>query len=823
MSKTPKKTPKKKTINTLSGKLSSNQTAKDQIPERLAILPTIGVVPLPGLVLPLTVSNNNNLEAIEFARENGDFIGMTLQTTTALDPEDIELPNVDNLCLIGGLARIENFIQISNGDIKVRFRVIRRIKITKFVEFEPFIKATVEEIEEPAVQAISKKEELLLSDLKDKFAILGEYDPSLDDHIFAAQEIYNPGSLADLIGSVLPLDELDAQHLLEELDPLARLELISGGVDKQLDILAIKEKISSRVHREIGKAHHQELLREQMRQIQAELGENIDIDDDVDSLKERINKIKLPKDVAKETQKQIRRLQHLHPDTSESALARTYIDWILDLPWAKKTKDRLDLSRARQILDSDHFGLDKTKDRILDFLGVRKLRKDHRGPVLLLVGPPGVGKTSLGRSIANALGRKFVHMSVGGLRDEAELRGHRRTYVGALPGRIIQGIKNAGSVNPVFMLDELDKIGSNFRGDPASVLLEVLDPEQNKGFVDHYLNIPFDLSEVMFIGTANVTDSIPRPLLDRMEVIEISGYTNKEKLEIAKRYLIPQEQEENGLKKSKVSLSEPAINHIINGYTRESGVRELRRTLSTIFRKVARLIAEEKQPPTNINPKIIEKFLGPEKHLPDQRLNTDQIGVATGLAWTSVGGEILTVEVAITKGKGTLSLTGQMGEVMQESAQAALTYVRSRAGELGINQNFYASTNIHVHVPQGAIPKDGPSAGVAIATALVSALTRRPVSKNVSMTGEITLRGNVLAIGGLKEKALAALRTDIPVVFFPKENERELIEFPKYLTDKVTFIPVEHVDEIINSALVEKTRSKTSKKRTPKTKRPRVR
>jgi len=611
----------------------------------------------------------------------------------------------------------------------------------------------------------------------------------------------------------LPLHSVEAQRVLEELNPMTRLGLVKTYLDSRLDLLTIKERISNRAENELGKAQHEELLREQLRQIQVELGEGTEDEDELTEMRSQLAKSKMPAAVRKEAEKQVRRLQQLHPDTSEAALARTYLDTMLNLPWSKRTKDSFDLAEAKKILDEDHFGLEETKERILDFLGVRKLRKEHRGPVLLLLGPPGVGKTSLGRSIARALGRKFVKISVGGLRDEAELRGHRRTYVGAMPGRIIQGLHTAGVKNPVFMIDELDKIGSDFRGDPASVLLEVLDPEQNGNFEDHYLNVPFDLSEVMFICTANVADPIPDPLLDRMETIAIAGYTTEEKRAIARKYIIPREQKENGLEGYDINFEETALLKVIENFTRESGVRELTRAISAVFRKIARTVAEGQSVPDSITPELAEKFLGTIKYTVDERLTRDQVGVVTGLAWTSVGGEILLIEAAITKGKGSMSLTGQMGDVMRESAMAALTYVMSKAEALGIDPNFYENVNVHVHVPKGAIPKDGPSAGVAIATALVSMLTGKAISRNVAMTGEITLRGNVIQIGGLKEKALAALRAGIQVVVIPKENERELADFPTYLKDKVTFVPVESIDEVFKVAFVAS--SDKSTKRNP--------
>jgi len=761
------------------------------------VLGTRDVVPIPGLVIPVYISKEESLNAVNHALEEGTELVLTLQTS-GLE----QRPSRNNLARIGGRARIVQSVKLSSGDIKVSFHVQSRVRLLSFKTLVPFVTARIKEVNVPHTLELSEEEETLVEEVKRKVGALAQYDAGAEEHLTGANEFFDPGALADLVGSLLPLDTAEAQRVLEEINPFKRLLYVRQLLNSQIDVLAIKERISSRAQKELGQEYHQELLREQMRQIQVELGEGAEFADELKSLEKQLSKIRMSPSARTEATKQLRRLRQLHPDTSEAALARTYIEWILELPWDKRTKDNLELKKARAVLDADHFGLDKTKERILDFLGVRKLRSEARGPVLLFVGPPGVGKTSLGRSIARAMGRKFVRASVGGLRDEAELRGHRRTYVGALPGRIIQALKNAGTKNPVFILDEIDKIGSDFRGDPASVLLEILDHEQNKHFEDHYLNIPFDISEVMFIGTANMTDTIPSALLDRMEIIELNGYTDEEKIQIAKSYILPRELEESGLSGRKIDFKEKALLHVIRSYTRESGVRELGRTIAGIFRKLARLVAEGKPLPRQLSPQTIEEFLGPPKYVAEQRLSSDQVGIVTGLAWTSVGGELLTVEVSVTKGKGQLSLTGQLGDVMRESAMAALTYVLSKAAELHIDPNFFETSNVHVHVPHGAIPKDGPSAGIAMATALVSVLTGIPVSRNVAMTGEITLRGTVLEIGGLREKALAALRAGIDTVIIPKENKRDLVEFPEYLREKIRFVAVETLSEVLDRALV---------------------
>lgn len=785
----------------MSRKSSRKRPTKRRLvsPEVLPVLGTRDVVPLPGLVIPVYISKEGSLNAVNHALESNSEVVLTLQNS----PLE-QRPTKANLSRIGGLARIIQSVRLSSGDIKVSFHVQSRVRISSFVSFSPFVQAKIKAIQSPHVLELRKEEEALVAEVKRKLEVLAQYDAGAEEHLASVRELYDPGALADLAGSLLPLDTTEAQRILEELNPFHRLAHVQQLLNSQIDVLTIKERISTRAQKELGQEYHQELLREQMRQLQAELGEGNEYANELTALQKQIAKMKMPATVKTEATRQLKRLQQLHPDTSEAALARTYLDWIVELPWSKRTKDTIDLTKARKVLDEDHFGLEKSKERILDFLGVRKLRPEARGPILLFVGPPGVGKTSLGRSIARALGRKFVRVSLGGLRDEAELRGHRRTYVGALPGRIIQGLKTAGTKNPVFMLDELDKVGSDFRGDPASVLLEILDPEQNREFEDHYLNVPFDLSEVMFIGTANITDTIPAALQDRMEVIEISGYTDEEKLQIARRYLMPREQTECGLEGRTIEMNEQTLLHLVHGYSRESGVRELGRVLGSVYRKLARMVAEEKPLPKRLTPTLVEELLGPVRYLKEERAATDQIGIATGLAWTQTGGEILTIEVSVTKGKGQLSLTGQLGDVMRESAMAALTFVLSRAHELGIDPGFYETSNVHVHVPHGAIPKDGPSAGIAMATALVSVLTGNPVSRHVAMTGEVTLRGTVLQIGGLKEKALAAMRAGISVVIMPKENARELVEFPKYLLDQITFAPVETISEVLELALLRK-------------------
>lgn len=615
------------------------------------------------------------------------------------------------------------------------------------------------------------------------------------------ENVEDPGKLADLVASNLGLKAEQSQEILEILDPVQRLKRVSEILAREIELLTVQQKIQSEARGEIDKTQREYFLREQLKAIQKELG---DIDERAEEIKEfrkKIEEAKMPEKVLKEAEKQLKRLEKMHPDSAEAATVRTYLDWLVELPWSKSTTDNLDIKEAEKVLNEDHYDLEKVKERILEYLSVRKLKEKMKGPILCFIGPPGVGKTSLGKSIARALGREFVRMSLGGVRDEAEIRGHRRTYVGALPGRIIQGIKTAGTNNPVFMLDEIDKIGMDFRGDPSSALLEVLDPEQNYAFTDHYLSVPFDLSNVMFITTGNLVDTIPSPLRDRMEIIYLSGYTTEEKLGIAKNYLIPKQLEEHGLNNKVLKITDQGLYTIISQYTREAGVRNLEREIANLCRKVAKKIAEGKEKQFIINAHNVNKYLGVPKYLPEEEMEKDEIGVATGLAWTETGGDIIYVEATIMKGKGNLTLTGQLGDVMKESAQAALSYVRSKAKSLGIKEDIFSKIDIHIHVPAGAIPKDGPSAGITMATAIASALTGKPVNKNIAMTGEVTLRGRILPIGGLKEKTLAAKRMGIKKVIIPKRNKKDLEDIPKYIKKDMDFVLAETMDDVLKVAL----------------------
>ncbi len=625
--------------------------------------------------------------------------------------------------------------------------------------------------------------------------------------------IVDPGKLADLVASNLRLKTEDAQILLELTDSIQRLNKINEFLSKEVELSAVQAKIQSDVRDEISKSQRDYYLREQVRAIHKELGESDEKTHEFEDYTKRIKQAKMPKDAENESLKQLKRLQLMHTDSSEASISRTYLDWLVEMPWSKSSKDYINIKNAQIILDKEHYGLSKIKDRILEYLSVRKLNPKMKGPILCFIGPPGVGKTSLGQAIAKSMKRKFVRISLGGLRDEAEIRGHRRTYIGALPGRIIQGLKQCGTNNPVFMLDEIDKIGSDYRGDPSSALLEVLDPEQNVAFSDHYLNLSFDLSKVMFILTANLTDTIPSALMDRMEIISIPGYTEEEKRIIAEKYLLPRQIRENGLQTSKsLTISPNAMDEIITGYTSEAGLRNLERELGTICRKVARRKAEGDKKPVTITLTNLEKFLGVTKFIPEMDQEESQIGLATGLAWTQVGGEVLYVEASLLPGKGELIITGQLGEVMQESARAALSYARANMRTFHVDKDFFENRDIHIHVPAGAIPKDGPSAGIAMATALISAMTETPINKYVAMTGEITLRGRVLPIGGLKEKALGALRAGIRTIIIPEKNKKDLSEIPKNVKKKISFIPVKQMDKVLSIALEEiKKKSRTKK------------
>ncbi len=764
-----------------------------ETPEILPLLPVRDMVMYPSVILPLFVGRDMSINAVEKSLSKDRLIIVAAQKD--LTDED---PLPERIYSVGVVSQIMRMLRLPDGRVKVLIQGLKKARILEYVQESPTFLVRIEQVEEPIITDITLEIEALMRYVKEemeKVVSMGRMVPP--DILMVLDTIDEPGRLADISAANLGLTVDKAQEVLEIVDPVARLKKLSEILGKEIELLNIQAKILFQAKEEMSKTQREYFLREQMKAIKNELGEADERIEEIKELRKRIKKAKMPKEVEKETRKQLERLDMMHPDAIESTMLRTYIECLVELPWSSSTKDNIDIKRAKKILDEDHYDLDKVKERILEFLSVIKLKGEMKGPILCFVGPPGVGKTSLGRSIARALGRKFSRISLGGMKDEAEIRGHRRTYVGSMPGRIIQNLKQAGTNNPVFMMDEIDKIGNDFRGDPSSALLEVLDPEQNNTFSDHYLNIPFDLSKVMFITTANRVDTIPSALKDRMETIYISGYTEQEKLAIAKKYLVPKQLKENGLNESRLTFADHALEKVIQDYTREAGLRNLEREIASIGRKVARRIAEGDKRKVTITAKNLHTFSGPPKYLPERDIEQDTIGVASGLAWTEFGGDVLYVEASCRKGKKDLTLTGSMGDVMKESAQAALTYIKSKAETLGINGEIFDTLEMHIHVPQGAIPKDGPSAGITIAVAMISAITKRPVSRKIAMTGEITLTGRILPIGGLKEKTLAALRARMEKIIIPEENMREFEEIPAYVKRKIRFIPVRKMDDVI--------------------------
>jgi len=774
-----------------------------EIPKKLPLLPIRDIVVFPYMVLPLFVGRELSIKAIEVALEGNRMIFLTSQKDI-----NVENPAPSDLYSVGTVGVIMRMLKLPDGRIKILVQGVSRAKTVKFLQKEPYYQVEIKALPDSA-PTVSLETEALMRNVKEQIERLVSFGKViLPDIMVVIENVDDPGKLADLAVANMGLKVEQAQEILEITDPILRIKRINEALGKEIELLSMQQKIQADVRGEIDKTQREYFLREQLKAIQRELGDTDDRSEDMRELREKIKDAKLPEKAAKEAEKQLRRLERMHPDAAEASMTRTYIEWLAELPWSKATKDNLDLKAAHKILEEDHYDLEKVKERILEYLAVRKLKEKMKGPILCFVGPPGVGKTSLGKSIARALGREFVRISLGGVRDEAEIRGHRRTYVGALPGRIIQGIKTAGNNNPVFMLDEIDKIGADFRGDPSAALLEVLDPEQNNSFSDHYIGLPFDLSRVMFITTANMTDPIPGPLKDRMEIIRLSGYTEQEKLGIAKSYLIPRQLTEHGITDKQINVADKTLIQVIAQYTREAGVRNLEREIGHLCRKVARKIAEGEDELYTITLQNLHTYLGVPKYLPEVERDQDELGVVTGLAWTETGGDILYIEATSMLGKGQLTLTGHLGDVMKESAHAALTYVRSRAEKLGINPDVFAKTDVHIHVPAGAIPKDGPSAGVTMATALASIFTNRPVRKDIAMTGEVTLRGRVMPIGGLKEKTLAARRAGIKTVIIPKENEKDLEDLPKYLRKDMKFIFATTVDDVLSAALSTKVNGK---------------
>jgi len=764
------------------------------IPAELPVIPSGESVIYPSMIVPMAVTDEKIIRLVDEAVTGNKMVGLFARRTDARET------SLQNLYQVGTAAGILRMFRMPDGSIRVFLQGICRVRMKEIIQTEPYIKASVEKIEE--IEEKTPELEAIAQTVLSSFQKIVSLAPNLPNELsIAAMNLPSAGSLADFVAAHINITPQEAQELLEEADVKKRLEKLMKYVTRELEILELRGKIQSQVQTVMDKTQREFYLREQLKAIQRELGELDERTMEINELKARIEAAGMPEEVRKEAERELDRLAKMPPQAAEYTTSRTYLDWLISLPWSKSTEDNLDINQARKILDEDHYNLEKVKERIIDYLAVRKLRQDMKGPILCFVGPPGVGKTSIGRSIARALGRNFIRVSLGGIRDEAEIRGHRRTYVGALPGRIIQGIRRAGSNNPVFMLDEIDKIGADFRGDPSAALLEVLDPEQNYAFSDHYLEVPFDLSKVMFITTANLVDPIPPALLDRMEIIELPGYTEIEKLHIARQFLIPKQLKEHGLASERVDITDDAILAIVRNYTREAGLRNLEREIGTICRKLAREVAEGKQPSFRVMPDNLKDFLGTARFRYELAEESKEVGVATGLAWTQAGGDILFVEATLVPGKGNLILTGQLGEVMQESARAAFTYARSRAADLGVDKNFYAKNDVHIHVPAGAIPKDGPSAGVTMAVALISALTRRPVPKEIGMTGEITLRGKVLPVGGIKEKVLAAHRAGVKKIILPADNEKDLEEIPQDIRTQLTFVLVKHMDEVLQEVL----------------------
>lgn len=777
---------------------------KPAVPRAMPVLALRNSVFFPHQVMPLSVGRESSLKVVEEALKDEGLMVIVAQVDTS-----VENPTEKDIHWVGTLAKILKVFNLADGTKSVLTQGLNRVQLISILHSEPFIRAVVRDV--PTNREEGMAIEAMGSNLKSQFKKAVELSPNLtEEQLNIVLNLEDQGSVADLIAAVIPVTVAEKQKILEESSLRKRLELVTVALANLLEKLELGSKIQSDVQEEINKSQREYFLREQMKAIKKQLGED-ESGVEINELRKRVEDAKLPDEARKVADKELQRLLQMNQASAEYMVSRTYLDWILDLPWSVSTQDTLDLPHAREVLDSDHYGLEKVKKRILEYLAVRKLKNDMRGPILVFVGPPGVGKTSLGRSIANALGRKFVRISLGGVHDEAEIRGHRRTYIGALPGRIIQGLKKAGSNNPVFMLDEVDKIGQDFRGDPSAALLEVLDPEQNFSFSDHYLEIPFDLSKVLFIATANMIETVPLPLRDRMEIIEIPSYVEDEKLHIARKFLVPKQAREHGLTPEQVSLDDGALRTIVTGYTREAGVRSFERQIAAIARGIARDVAEGKNDATVITADSVQKYLGQQRFFPEAAERINRPGIAVGMAWTPVGGDILFIEATKMKGRGSLILTGQLGDVMKESAQAALSFIASHARALGLQPDFRSKMDIHIHVPAGAVPKDGPSAGVTMLTALTSLLTGRVVRNDLSMTGEITLRGAVLPIGGVKEKVLAAHRAGIKTVLLPERNRRDLEEVPKSVREganSLKFVFVKEMSEVINEALLSEAESK---------------
>ncbi len=771
----------------------------ENIPNVLPILPLFDATLFPKMVLPLVVMKGESVHLIDEAMANDRMIGLLVakkQENVRPDPESGELASV------GTAAQILKMAKTEDNRVQLLVQGMSRFRVKSFKKGKPYLVADVEHFSD--IDHKDKETEALMANVIKQFGRVVQLSPGLPPEMGSmATSIKEPGTLADMVASTINSSPEEKQKILEIQDSSKRLKAVTKLVHHQLEILELGNKIQSQVKGDMDKRQREYYLRQQLKAIKEELGETDEATVELDEYRAKIKEKNLPEEAAKEAERELDRLARMHPSSAEYTVAMTYLDWLTELPWSDSTKDNLDIAKARKVLDEDHFGLEKPKRRIIEYLAVRKLKPDSKGPILCFAGPPGTGKTSLGNSIARALGRKFHRISLGGVRDEAEIRGHRRTYVGALPGRIVQGLRRAGSNNPIFMLDEIDKVGSDFRGDPSSALLEVLDPEQNFSFSDHYLDVPFDLSKVMFITTANVLDTIPSALRDRMEVIQLLGYTEDEKVNIAARYLIPRQREAHGLKARQITITAGAVRRIISGYTREAGLRNLEREIATICRGVAAGIAEGKIKKAAIKVTDVAEYLGPVKLQAEAKARMSTPGVAMGLAWTPTGGDLLFIEATAMKGKKGLTLTGQLGDVMKESATAALSFIRANAKRLGLDENFFDEHDIHIHVPAGAIPKDGPSAGVTMLTALVSLLKNKTIHKDLAMTGEITLRGQVLPVGGIKEKVLAAHRAGIKTLILPKWNEKDLVDIPQKARDDIRFHFIEKMIDVLKIAIEE--------------------
>ncbi|MDR2611161.1 MAG: endopeptidase La [Clostridiales Family XIII bacterium] len=776
------------------------------------MIPLRGMTVFPDMVLHFDIGRERSISALEKAMVRDQMVFLASQKDA-----DTDLPTAGDFYSIGTIAKVKQMLKIPPGDsIRVLVEGIGRGEIAGMVHEVPFFKVRVNEIAEVEYESVPNRIEALMRTALERFEAYINLSQKLPpDALPPLMTIEQPSKLADIIAANIDIKTESKQKLLEALDPGIRLEMLNDILTKEMDILKIEQDINKKVRKKISKSQREYYLREQLHAIREELGEDELVEDEIKDWLDKLAELHLPEKIHEKIEKEIHRLSKIQSSSAEGGVIRTYIEWVFQLPWNNYSEQSYDLKEAEAVLNEDHYGLEKVKERIIEYLAVMELAPAMKAPIICLVGPPGVGKTSVAKSIARAIGREFVRMSLGGVRDEAEIRGHRRTYIGAIPGRVINGMKESGVMNPVFLFDEIDKVGNDFRGDPASALLEVLDPEQNKEFTDHYLEFPFDLSKVLFITTANTTDTIPRPLLDRMEAIEVPGYTEEEKVKIAERYLIPKQVREHGLAEKQLSLSEHTIHDIINFYTRESGVRNLERNIAGIARKAARKVVEDKAEKVGVTSGNLEKFLGKKIFRYDVIENEKMVGVTTGLAWTAVGGTTLSIETAMIPGNGQLSLTGQLGDVMKESARAGISYIRSIADELNIKKDFYKNYDIHIHIPEGATPKDGPSAGVTMCIAMISTLTGIPARQDIAMTGEITLRGNVLPVGGIREKVLAAHRAGIRKVLLPKENERDIDEIPENVRRKMEFVLIGHAKDAIEHVLTKSPKRPAPRKRVP--------